>query len=154
VNETALDDLLSADTLLVSVMLANNETGVIQPVGSIAEAVKRRYPAILFHTDATQAIGKMPINLSGELVDVDLLSLSAHKFHGPKGTGALFVRDADALVPILHGGGQQHGLRAGTENPAGLVGMVTALTTLISDSEASAHVVRLRGRLETGILAA
>jgi cysteine desulfurase len=152
VDEKALDYLVSADTLLVSVMLANNETGVIQPVGSIAKAVKRRDPVILIHTDATQAIGKMPIDLSGELMDVDLLSLSAHKFHGPKGTGALFVRDADALVPILHGGGQQHGLRAGTENPAGLVGMVTALTTLMSGSGAFAHVARLRDRLETGIL--
>jgi cysteine desulfurase len=154
VNETALHGMLSADTLLVSVMLANNETGVIQPVGSVARAVKRREPAILVHTDATQAIGKMPIDLSGDLAEVDLLSLSAHKFHGPKGTGALFVRDTDILAPILYGGGQQNGLRPGTENPAGLVGMVTALTTLLSECQTLAHVARLRGQLETGILAA
>lgn len=154
VNETALDGMISAETLLVSVMLANNETGVIQPVGSVAEAVRRRDPAVLIHTDATQAIGKMPVDLSGDLAEVDLLSLSAHKFHGPKGTGALFVRDADILVPILHGGGQQDGLRAGTENPAGIIGMVTALTTLLSDSLGFARVTTLRGRLETGILAA
>ena len=154
VDEAALTGLLSADTLLVSVMLANNETGVIQPVGSVAEAVKRYDPSVLIHTDATQAVGKIPINLSGDLAEVDLLSLSAHKFHGPKGTGALFVRDADMLVPILHGGGQQDGLRAGTENPAGLVGMVTALTTLLSNSQALAEVGKLRDRLESGILAA
>jgi cysteine desulfurase len=154
VDETALDDILSADTLFVSVMLANNETGVIQPVGSVARAVKRRNPAVLIHTDATQAVGKMPIDLSADLAEVDLLSLSAHKFHGPKGTGALFVRDTDILSPILYGGGQQNGLRAGTENPAGLVGMVTALTTLLSDRQALVHVAQLRGRLETGILAA
>jgi cysteine desulfurase len=146
--------MVSADTLLVSVMLANNETGVIQPVGSLARKAKRRDPAVLIHTDATQAIGKMPIDLSGDLAEVDLLSLSAHKFHGPKGTGALFVRDSDILAPISYGGGQQNGLRAGTENPAGLVGMVTALMTLLSDCQALSHVAWLRGRLETGILAA
>jgi cysteine desulfurase len=153
-DERALDDILSADTLLVSVMLANNETGVIQPVSSVARIVKRRDPAVLIHTDATQAVGKIPIDLSGDLAEVDLLSLSAHKFHGPKGTGALFVRDTGILAPILYGGGQQNGLRAGTENPAGLAGMVTALTTLLADCQALAHVARLRDRLETGILAA
>lgn len=154
VHEAALEDMLSADTLLLSVMLANNETGVIQPVGSIAKAVKRRHPSVLTHTDATQAVGKMPIDLSGDLAEVDLLSLSAHKFHGPKGTGALFVRDTDILAPILYGGGQQDGLRAGTENPAGLVGMVTALTTLLANGDAPAHIAQLRDRLEIGILAA
>lgn len=97
--------LLSADTLLVSIILANNETGVIQPLRALAGLVKEYDPEILVHTDATQAIGKIPVDLSGELADIDLLSLSAHKFHGPKGTGALFVRDADTLVPIVHGGG-------------------------------------------------
>ena len=154
VNVTALDAMLSADTLLVSVMLANNETGVIQPVRSVARAVKRRDPAVLIHTDATQAVGKLPIDLSVDLAEVDLLSLSAHKFHGPKGTGALFVRDTGILAPILYGGGQQNGLRSGTENPAGLVGMVTALTTLLADGQGFAQVARLRDRLEAGILAA
>jgi cysteine desulfurase len=154
VNVTALEGMLSADTLLVSVMLANNETGVIQPVRSVARAVKQRDPAVLVHTDATQAVGKLPIDLSEDLADVDLMSLSAHKFHGPKGTGALFVRDTVTLAPILYGGGQQNGLRAGTENPAGLVGMVTALTTLLPDGQAFAHIEQLRDRLEAGILAA
>jgi cysteine desulfurase len=152
VNQNALADLVSVDTLLVSVMLANNETGVIQPLGAVARFVKQSDPAILLHTDATQAVGKIPIDLSGELADVDLLSLSAHKFHGPKGTGALFVRDSDVLAPILYGGGQQKGLRAGTENPAGVVGMVTALMALLASSEAVANVEGLRDRLENGIL--
>jgi cysteine desulfurase len=152
VNEQALAEALSAETLLVSVMMANNETGVLQPLKTLAGAVKRHDPSILFHTDATQAVGKLPIDLSGDLADVDLLSLSAHKFHGPKGTGALFVRDSDMLTPILHGGGQQLGLRAGTENPAGVVGMVTALTTLLAASHTVAGVERLRTRLEAGIL--
>lgn len=153
VDEPALEGMLSVDTLLVSVMLANNETGVIQPVGSVAKAVKRRDPAVLIHTDATQAVGKMPIDLSGYLAEVDLLSLSAHKFHGPKGTGALFVRDNNILAPILYGGGQQNGLRPGTENPTGLVGMVTALMMLLEDPKAFECVAGLRSRVETGILA-
>jgi cysteine desulfurase len=153
VDEGALVDTLSADTLLVSVMLANNETGVIQPLSALASAIKRYDPSILLHTDATQAIGKIPIDLSGDLAEVDLLSLSGHKFHGPKGTGALFVRDTDILAPILHGGGQQNGLRAGTESPAGIVGMVTALMTVLAASNALAGVEKLRNRLETGMLA-
>ena len=103
VEVSALLRALTSETLLVSVMLANNETGVIQPVQVLAEAVKRCDPAILVHTDATQAVGKIPIDLSTLHSDVDLLSLSAHKFHGPKGTGALFVRDSELLAPLVHG---------------------------------------------------
>lgn len=145
--------LLSPDTLLVSVMLANNETGVIQPVGALAAQVKKHDPEVLVHTDASQAVGNIPIDLAGELADIDLLSLSVHKFHGPKGTGALFVRDAGTLVPILHGGGQQNGLRSGTENPGGLVGMVVALLSLMAASGQFTRVEQLRERLEAGILA-
>jgi cysteine desulfurase len=152
VTEESLAGALTADTLLVSVMMANNETGVLQPLKALAETVKRLDPSILVHTDATQAVGKIPIDLSGELAAVDLLSLSAHKFHGPKGTGALFVRDADMVAPILHGGGQQNGLRAGTENPAGVVGMVSALTSLLGASQTMSAVGGLRARLEAGIL--
>jgi len=148
----ALPTLLSAETLLVSVMLANNETGVIQPLGKLARIVKKYDSEILLHTDATQAVGKIPIDLSGELADVDLLSLSAHKFHGPKGLGALFVRDSDCLAPIFHGGGQQNGLRAGTENPAGVVGMVTALTTLQASSAEYKRVEVIRDKLQKRII--
>jgi len=152
VEEQALINALSAETLLVSVMMANNETGVLQPLKTLAGAVKEHDPSILFHTDATQAVGKIRVDLSGDLADVDLLSLSAHKFHGPKGVGALFVRDSDILAPILHGGGQQLGLRAGTENPAGVVGMVTALSNVLDASQAMTAAARMRTRLETGIL--
>jgi cysteine desulfurase len=149
VDVEALINALSPETLMVSVMLANNESGVIQPVGGIADAVKKYDPLILIHTDATQAVGKIPVDLSGVLGDVDLLSLSAHKFHGPKGTGALFVRDSDLVAPLLHGGGQQKGLRAGTENPAAVVGMVAALTDLLPRSLGFADVARLRCELES-----
>lgn len=100
VTEQAVAAALSTETLLVSVMMANNETGVIQPVRTLAKTVKQSDSSVLFHTDATQAVGKIPVDLTGDLADVDLLSLSAHKFHGPKGTGALFVRDSDMLAPV------------------------------------------------------
>jgi len=111
VQASDLRHVLCPDTLLVSVMLANNETGAIQPLRELANTVKKYDPGILVHTDATQAVGKSPVDLSDELADIDLLSLSAHKFHGPKGVGALFIRDADSLAPILYGGGQQNRLR-------------------------------------------
>ncbi len=153
VDVETLVNALSPETLMVSVMLANNETGVIQPVGGIADAVKKFDPLILVHTDATQAVGKIPVDLSGLLGNVDLLSLSAHKFHGPKGTGALFVRDSDLVAPLLHGGGQQKGLRAGTENPPAVVGMVAALTDLLARSLGFADVARLRRELESRLTA-
>lgn len=151
IDADALVNALCPETLLVSVMLANNETGVIQPVGAIAGAVKKYDPVILFHTDATQAVGKITVDLSDTLGEVDLLSLSAHKFHGPKGVGALFVRDSEFLAPLLHGGGQQHGLRAGTENPAAVVGMVAALTDILDKSPGFGEVARLRTALESRI---
>ncbi len=143
---------LSPDTLLVSLMLANNETGVIQPVGKIARLVKDRHPAILVHTDATQAVGKISINLRDEFASVDLLSFSAHKFHGPKGVGALFVRDAISIAPILHGGGQQLGLRPGTENPAALIGMTTALAALTAQTGRYGAIEGLRNEIQRRIL--
>jgi cysteine desulfurase len=153
VQRDALQPLLCPDTLLVSVMLANNETGVIQPVRALTELIKEYDSSILVHTDATQAVGKVPVSLSGELSDVDLLSLSAHKFHGPKGIGALFVRDVDSIAPILYGGGQQNRLRPGTENPAALIGMISALSMLLASSAQLLQVGRLRDRLESGVLA-
>jgi cysteine desulfurase len=114
VNETALLGALSADTLIVSVMMANDETGTLQLLNALAGIVKRYDSSILIHTDATQAIGKIHVDLSTDLVDVDLLSLSAHKFHAPKGVGALFVRDSDILAPIQFGGAAtRHALRNG-----------------------------------------
>ncbi|WP_415909192.1 cysteine desulfurase family protein [Oleiharenicola sp. Vm1] len=151
IDPTAVTAALSCDTLLVSVMLANNETGVLQPVGKIADEVKRHDSDVLVHTDATQAVGKVEFSLDGDLAAVDLLSLSAHKFHGPKGVGALFVRDAGTVAPLFFGGGQQGGLRPGTENPAGLIGIVTALEAL--SPERYSPVEQLRNSIEARVLA-
>ncbi len=150
VGLSSLQAALSPDTLLVSVMLANNETGVIQPVVSLANAVKQVDSTILFHTDATQAVGKISIDLEDELAAVDFLSFSAHKFHGPKGVGGLFVRDVRTLQPITFGGGQQLGLRPGTENPASLAAMNAALSSVVQHDYA--RISRLRDLVERELI--
>ncbi|MYN30620.1 cysteine desulfurase family protein [Duganella levis] len=122
-----LAELLSPDTQLVSVMAANNETGVVQPIEEIAQLVRARCPTALFHTDATQAIGRIPIDLQGSWAEVDLMSFSAHKFHGPKGIGGIYCRPGTALLPWLVGGGQEAGLRSGTTNTPGLAGLAAAV---------------------------
>ncbi|OIR07382.1 cysteine desulfurase NifS [mine drainage metagenome] len=143
--------MLSPDTLLVSVMLANNETGVIQPVGEIADVVKNYDPHVLVHTDATQAIGKLPVDLGGGLAAVDLLSFSAHKFHGPKGVGALFVRESVPFAPLLFGGGQQGGLRPGTENPSAVIGMAKAMEYMAARKQSVGAMQSLRDRIESEV---
>lgn len=149
IDTEALLSLVRPETKLVSVMLANNETGVIQPVGEIARRVKDAHPRCLIHTDATQAVGKIPVNLSGELDAVDFLSLSAHKFHGPKGIGALFIRHGQTLEPLLRGGSQQEGLRAGTENSPLAAGMAAALRIVANDMpEKSSRITLLRDMVE------
>jgi cysteine desulfurase len=115
---------MTADTVLVSVMLVNNETGVVQDVAAVAEAVRRRNPRTLVHTDAVQALGRIPVD-PGSL-GVDLLSLSAHKVYGPKGVGALWVRDGVAVAAQSTGGGQERNRRSGTENVAGIAGFAAA----------------------------
>ena len=122
----ALRDALSEDTVLVSIMAANNETGVLEPVAEIGRLIRELCPAAFFHTDATQAVGKIPVDLQGEWQDVDLLSFSAHKFHGPKGIGGLYIRPGFELEPMLLGGGQEHGLRSGTTNTPALAGLAAA----------------------------
>lgn len=122
----ALRDALGEDTALVSIMAANNETGVLEPVAEIARLIHKRSPAALFHTDATQAIGKIPLDLQRDWKDVDLLSFSAHKFHGPKGIGGLYIRPGFELEPMLLGGGQERGLRSGTSNTPALAGLAAA----------------------------
>lgn len=121
---------VDADTALVSVMLANNETGARQPLADIGAAVKRANPRSLVHTDAVQAFVSERIDV--EELGVDLLSLAAHKFGGPKGVGLLYVRDGVRLAPVLHGGSQELGRRAGTQNPMGVVGMVAAMEATVS----------------------
>ncbi|HEY3739548.1 MAG TPA: cysteine desulfurase family protein [Bryobacteraceae bacterium] len=118
VNPDDVRRALQRNTRLISVMMANNETGVLQPIEEIGRIARER--DILFHTDAVQAAAKVPIDVGK--ISCDLLSISGHKMHGPQGTGALFVRDGVKLDPLFHGGSHEFGLRAGTENVAGIVG--------------------------------
>jgi cysteine desulfurase len=144
---------LSADTLLVSVMHANNETGVLFPIAQLSRIVKETDPAILFHTDATQTVGKLPIDLGNELRHIDLLSFSGHKFHAPKGVGALFVRRGTRCRPTMIGGHQESGRRAGTENMPYIVGMAKALALALQDREQEeARVETMRDRLESELI--
>lgn len=123
VNPVQVERAIRKDTILISVMFANNEIGTIQPIGEIG-AIARRHN-VLFHTDAVQAYGQIPIDVA--CLQVDLLTASGHKFRGPKGTGFLYVRDVVKLQSLIHGGAQEQGLRAGTENVPGIVGLATAV---------------------------
>ncbi len=155
VRTDALNALVTEKTAMVSIMLANNETGVIQPVGEAARITKRINPECLSHTDATQAVGKIPIDLNGDLGEVDFLSLSAHKFHGPKGIGALFARSGSPLDSWFHGGSQQNGMRAGTENPALSAGLAEAITLIGGNQgiiERGRRISALRNLLETELV--
>ena len=137
-----LRDSLSDATILVSCMYANNETGAIFPIDKIAQIVKER--EVVFHTDAVQAAGKIDIDLNK--IPADLLTISAHKFYGPKSVGALFVRDSlsqhSPLAPLIHGGGQERGKRSGTENVAGIVGLGSA--SAIASEELQKDQSRIR----------
>jgi cysteine desulfurase len=136
---------------LVSIMAANNVIGTIQPVNEIGQVA--REAGALFHTDAVQAVGKTPFNLAEQ--PIDLLSLSAHKLHGPKGVGALYVRDGVTLSPIIHGGGQERGLRSATENVAGIVGLGVAAELAAAEmADDNVRLTALRERLIAGVLSA
>lgn len=150
VSPDAIEAALRPETCLVSVMYANNEVGTIQPVKDIGTRVRAR--GIPFHIDATQAPGLLDLNV--DRLKADLLSLSAHKFYGPKGVGVLYVRRTTPIVFQQHGGGQESGRRGGTENVAGIVGLGVALELADRDREGyRSHCERLRGRLFAGILA-
>lgn len=131
VTMDSLSAALRTDTAFVSIMYANNEVGTIQPIQEMA-ALAHKYGA-LFHTDAVQALGKIPIDV--KVLGVDLLSISAHKIHGPKGIGALYVREGLNIKPYIHGGHQEYGVRPGTENMLGIVGFATACKLILEDFE-------------------
>lgn len=142
--------LLSPKVAVVSVMWANNETGTLFPVEEMAELASEA--DVLFHTDAVQAVGKVPINLSASAID--MLSLSGHKLHAPKGVGVLYLRRGTRFRPLLRGGHQERGRRAGTENTAGIVGLGLACELAMQHMEyENTEVKRLRDKLEQGILA-
>ncbi|MCL2842673.1 MAG: cysteine desulfurase NifS [Oscillospiraceae bacterium] len=137
------------DTILITIMFANNEIGTIQPIAAIGDIARER--GVLFHTDAVQAVGHVPIDV--ELLKIDLLSLSAHKFRGPRGVGALYVKKGVKLPAFITGGGQEKGHRAGTENVAGIVGMAMALEDAVQSMEQNLlYVTELRDKLIAGML--
>lgn len=150
INLEELKQVIKPDTVIVSIMYVNNEVGSIQPIQDAAKIISQN-KNILFHVDAVQAFGKIPLipNLSG----VHLLSLSAHKIYGPKGVGALFVRDGTKITPLFNGGGQEEGLRSGTENVPGIAGFSAAAELVFKNFGAwQAKMRELKERLKTGIL--
>jgi cysteine desulfurase len=151
VSPEALKEALADDTALVSVMHANNEIGTIQPIATLAALAHER--GALFHTDAVQSAGKIPIDVKA--LGVDLLSLSAHKFYGPKGVGAIWIRRGLRLLPLMTGGKHERSRRAGTENVPGIIGMGLAATEAHAKlSSEAARLSLLRDRLEDGVLGA
>jgi len=148
-----LDELresITDETILVSVMFANNETGVVMPINEIAALVKEK--GIIFHTDAIQALGKMDINLND--ISVDMLSVSSHKIYGPKGVGAIYIKTGLRIDPFIHGGGQERGRRSGTENVPAIVGFGKACEIVKEELKSQKSEVRIKGmrdRLHNGI---
>jgi cysteine desulfurase len=144
----ALRNSIRPDTILISIMLVNNELGAIQPISKVAEITRER--SILLHTDACQAVGKIPVNV--DELGVDMLSLAAHKFYGPKGQGALYIRKGTVIKPLMYGGHQERIIRPGTENVPGIMGMAEAMM-LANDElqEESTRLSSLRDHLEQGM---
>jgi cysteine desulfurase len=150
VDPAVLEKAITEKTILISIMYANNEIGTIEPIAELA-AIARKHK-VYFHTDAVQAIGSVPIDVKAQ--NIDLLSLSAHKFYGPKGTGALYIKKGVRIDNLIHGGGQEHRRRAGTENIAGIVGMGKAIEMATADIPGhSAKIRAMRDRLIKGVLA-
>ena len=150
VDPADVEAAITPETILISVMMANNEIGTIEPVAEIGTAAKKH--GVLFHTDAVQAAGHIPIDVREQ--NIDLLSLSGHKFHGPKGTGALYIRNGVQIDSLMHGGAQEGGQRAGTENVPGIVGMGLALSRAMEEmAEHTERMAALRDRLAAGLLA-
>jgi cysteine desulfurase len=150
VDPADLEKAITEKTILISIMYANNEIGTIEPIAELGTIARKH--KIPFHTDAVQAIGNIPIEVKAQ--NIDLLSLSAHKFYGPKGVGVLYVRKGIKIDNLIHGGGQEHRRRAGTENIAGIVGLGKAIALATADIEGHNRKIRaLRDRLMSGVLA-
>lgn len=148
VDPNQLEKAIRPDTALVTIMYANNEIGTIQPIGEIGAVCRQN--GVLFHTDAVQAAGHLPINVKED--QIDMLSLSAHKFNGPKGIGVLYAKTGVFLTNLIEGGGQERGKRAGTENLPAIVGMAAALEEACSlQKERSIYVTKLRDQLIAGL---
>jgi len=151
INVKDVADTITDETILVSIMHANNEIGTIQPINEIAKVIKQKNPGIIFHTDAVQTAGKIPVNVNN--LGVDLLSMSAHKIYGPKGVGALYIRKGTRIAPFMTGGAQESSRRAGTENIAGIVGFGKAAELAVCEQqEQFEKLTLLRDRLMQGIL--
>lgn len=144
-----LEKAIRPDTILISIMFANNEIGTLQPIKEIGEIAKKH--KVIFHTDAVQAVGHVKIDV--KQMNIDMLSLSAHKLYGPKGVGALYVRKGIKLKSYIHGGAQERGIRAGTENVTGIVGLGKAIELAISEMEQeNKRLIKLRDEIIDGIL--
>lgn len=149
INLKELEDSIRDDTILISVMFANNEVGTIEPVKEISEIAKNHN--VLFHCDAVQALGNVKIDLSD--LDVDLMSFSGHKIHGPKGIGVLYVKEGTVIEPLIHGGAQERDKRAGTENTANIAAMGIAFEEAVNNLEENAsYTLKLRNRLMDNLL--
>lgn len=147
VDPAQVADAVDDETAIVSVMMVNNETGTVQPIAEISEAVKSKSPGVLMHTDAVQAFGCEQIDVDD--LGLDLLTISAHKFGGPKGSGILYVREGTALEPVIHGGGQELGRRSGTHDVASAVGIATAAELAMADRDRfESEISKCRDRLE------
>ncbi|ABN51955.1 MAG TPA: cysteine desulfurase NifS [Hungateiclostridium thermocellum] len=143
VSPQQVQDAIRPDTILITIMFANNEIGTIQPIAEIGKIARER--GVIFHTDAVQAVGNIPINVVD--LNVDLLSMSGHKFYGPKGVGALYIRKGVKIVSFMHGGAQERGRRASTENVAGIVGMGKAIELAVENMEENnKKLIELRDR--------
>jgi len=149
VSPQSVADAIRDNTILISIMAANNEIGTIQPIAEIGRIAREK--RILFHTDAVQAVGAIPVDVNAW--NVDMLSLSGHKFHGPKGVGALYIRKGVRIDSLLAGGAQERGQRATTENLPGVVGLAKALEIAVTHMEEnSARLIHMRDRLIKGLL--
>ena len=135
-----LEQEVNEDTILVSVMYVNNEIGAVEPIQKIAEIIKEKNPKTLFHVDAIQAFGKY--HIYPKRMGIDLMSVSGHKIHGPKGTGALFIKNRTKVKPIIYGGGQQDGMRSGTENVPGIAGLGLATKMIYNDLDMKVALMR------------